>query len=153
MKGAAKVRRPSRFAKVSRASALLLTGGLGVAAVPAPAKAQDGDREQVRNCITLTDVDRTRVVDDDTILFYLKNGTVYQNDLPNRCPTLEQEERFMYRVALNQLCNVDVITVLSDLGFGFMPMASCGLGKFAPISEEAAAELIRSADTQPERRR
>jgi hypothetical protein len=80
-------------------------------------------------------------VDEDTILFYARNGDVYRNDLPHACPSLEFEDRFMYRTALTQLCDVDVITVLDDVGFGFMPGASCGLGKFQPIGEEEADDL------------
>jgi hypothetical protein len=48
----------------------------------------------------------------------------------------------MYRVALSQLCNIDVITVLSDVGFGFIPSASCGLGEFQPIDAQLAEELM-----------
>jgi hypothetical protein len=113
---------------------------------------EDLDRT-VRNCINIMQVDHTKVIDDDTILFYMKNDVVYQNDLPNRCPALEQEETFMYRVSVSQLCDVDVITVLSDMGFGFRPMASCGLGKFAPIDAEAAEELEAAADEPRGRRR
>ncbi|HEY8520659.1 MAG TPA: hypothetical protein VIN61_11310 [Gammaproteobacteria bacterium] len=111
--------------------------------------AQEGDDRQtgeVRNCIDLRSIDHTRVVDDDTLLFYMRGGVIYRNDLPNRCPQLATEERFMYRVALDQLCDIDVITVLSDLGFGFVPLASCGLGKFQPISEDAAERLLSRSD-------
>jgi hypothetical protein len=71
----------------------------------------------------------------------MRGGDVYRNDLPNRCPNLEFEQRFMYRVTANRLCDLDVITVIDDVGFGFMPGASCGLGKFEPISAEEAESL------------
>jgi hypothetical protein len=111
------------------------------------AAAQDGsDPQETRNCVDLLRIDHTEVVDNDTLLFYMRNGRVYRNELRHSCPTLGFEERFMYRTALTQLCDVDVITVLQDVGFGFMPTASCGLGKFEPIDEEAAEELITNAE-------
>jgi hypothetical protein len=72
----------------------------------------------------------------------MRGGDIYRNELPNRCPTLDFEERFMYRVTLNRLCDLDVVTVLDDFGFGFVPGPTCGLGKFSPISEEEAKALI-----------
>jgi hypothetical protein len=92
-------------------------------------------------CISLSRVERTSVVDEDTILFYLSGGEVYRNDLPHRCPTLKSEDTFMYRVTTSQLCSVDVITVLEHMGSRFMPGASCGLGGFMPISAEDAQAL------------
>jgi hypothetical protein len=123
--------------------------GLGMLAgqVGAQNDSENVDRE-VKNCINLNQIDRTDVVDDDTILFYMRGKDIYENDLPNKCPELRSEDRFMYRTSTSQLCNVDTITVLNDLGFGFMPGATCGLGKFAPISEEAAEELLKTAETR-----
>jgi hypothetical protein len=47
----------------------------------------------------------------------------------------------MCRTSLSQLCDVDIIIVLIDIGFGFSPGVSCGLGTFFPISEETARQL------------
>jgi hypothetical protein len=47
----------------------------------------------------------------------------------------------MYRVSLNQLCDVDTITVLEDFGFGLQQGATCKLGRFAPISKTEAKDL------------
>jgi len=41
----------------------------------------------------------------------------------------------MYRTSLNQLCSLDIITVLDNIGGGFEQAGSCGLGKFKPISK------------------
>ena len=93
------------------------------------------------HCISLSRIDRTDVVDDSNILFYMKGGDIYLNRLPHRCPGLRWEKAFMYRTSLSQLCNVDIITVLDNMGFGFSPGVSCGLGPFHPISEETAKAL------------
>jgi hypothetical protein len=118
-----------------------LTLALAVVVASGPAAPQRRDDGEERTCINLRQVERTRVANEDTILFYMRGGGVYRNDLSTSCPDIEREERFMYRTTLGQLCNTDVITVLDDVGFGFMQGASCGLGKFRPISEEEADAL------------
>ncbi len=87
-------------------------------------------------CVSLARIDRTEVIDDQNILFHMRGGDIYRNHLPHRCPSLGFHESFMYRTSLNQLCNVDIITVLTDIGFGFSPGASCGLGLFYPVTED-----------------
>ncbi len=93
------------------------------------------------HCVSLARIDRTDVVDDRNILFYMKGGTIYVNRLPHRCPGLRWEKAFMYRTSQSQLCDLDIITVLDNMGFGFRPGVSCGLGMFFPISAETAREL------------
>jgi hypothetical protein len=100
---------------------------------------------QLERCVRLQQIDHTDVVDDNTILFYMRDGTILRNNLPQRCPDLKGQDRFMYRVSLPSLCDVDVITVLNDIGPGFMPGASCGLGKFQSISKETADEIKQVA--------
>jgi len=95
-----------------------------------------------QKCISLTRIDHTRVVDERTILFYMLGDDIYLNRLPHRCIGLRKGKTFMYKTSLNQLCNVDIITVLDDIGFGFSRGASCGLGSFQPIGEEAAKMLL-----------
>lgn len=112
--------------------------------------AQDAPPEELVNCVNLSRVDDTRIVDEQTILFYTRSGDIYRNVLPHRCPGLDRNATFMYRVTTSQLCAVDVITLLEDLGSRFMPTVSCGLGKFQPISEETAEEIIRVAEADDE---
>ena len=128
--------------------------GLAVAMLVAGARiaeAQESRSDEVRNCVDVRGIDRTEVVDEDTLLFFMRNGDVYRNDFPNQCAALRFEETFMYRTAVSQLCDVDVITVLDDAGFGFLPLGSCALGKFQPIDEDAAEELL-STHSRSERR-
>lgn len=51
-----------------------------------------------------------------------------------------------YRVMLNQLCNVDTVTVLEDRGFACAPGAACLLEKFESIRAEEAAALLATVD-------
>src|SRR5690606_6215645 len=121
---------------------------IATAAGSLSAWAQESD--EMVNCVSLSRVDRTEVIDDNTILFYMRGNEIYRNVLPHRCPGLHREQQFMYRVTTSQLCSVDVITVLDNIGGRFMPGASCGLGKFQPISEEAAEEIKAIAERDEE---
>jgi hypothetical protein len=82
------------------------------------------------NCVSLRNIDYTRVRSDRVIDFYMKSGRVYRNDLGGRCPQLGFEERFSYSTSLDRLCSSDLITILTPAGRG----ASCGLGEFQPVA-------------------
>ena len=92
-------------------------------------------------CVPLRSIRNTDIVDDRNILFYMRDGRIYLNRLTHRCPGLRVADSFMYRTSLSQLCNVDIITVLNNLGFGFLPGASCGLGMFRPITADMVVAL------------
>ena len=83
-------------------------------------------------CVQISQIRSTRVIDDQTIDFQMRNGTVLRNTLPNRCPGLGFERAFSYRTSIAQLCNVDIITVVVQ-GGGPQIGASCGLGQFVPV--------------------
>lgn len=85
------------------------------------------------DCLPLNAIRETRVRDDRTIDFYAIGGKVYRNTLPNSCPELGFNEGFSYSTSISRLCSVDIITVLRNLG-GLQRGASCGLGKFQPVT-------------------
>ena len=84
------------------------------------------------SCVQIRNIRETRVRDDSTIDFYMLGNKVYRNRLPHSCPSLGFEEKFLYKTSLSQICNVDIITVLTDPGIS--RGASCGLGQFQPIT-------------------
>lgn len=87
------------------------------------------------NCITLSQIRSSNVIDDRTIDFKMAGGKVYRNTLPYSCPGLGFEQRFSHRTSLNQLCNVDTIRVLQSFGNGLHEGTGCGLGKFQPMQK------------------
>ena len=89
------------------------------------------------DCINIRSIRSSRVRDDRTIDFEVSNRKIYRNTLPNSCPNLGFEKRFSYRTSISQLCSVDIITVLWNVGPGLQPGASCGLGKFQPMEKPA----------------
>jgi hypothetical protein len=110
--------------------------GAGAGATPNP---------ESKTCVDVSRVDYTHVVDDQNILFYMYGGNVYLNHLSHPAPGLDRNRPFMHRTSVNRLCANDIITVLEDWGFSFVPGASTTLGKFEPIGEEEAAAMRRHA--------
>jgi len=114
----------------------LMAAALGISADARPLRPEQ--EAKIRpvgdavDCIPLHSIRNTRVRDDRTIDFYMDGRKVYRNTLPNSCPQLGFEEKFSYKTSLSQLCSVDIITVLHSAPL--MSGASCGLGKFQPIS-------------------
>ena len=106
---------------------------LAKASEPAPAAVPTGAPV---NCIRTSSIRSTNVVDDQTIDFVMNGRQTFRNTLPNKCPQLGFERSFGYSTSVNQLCSVDIITVLVQ-GGGINRGASCGLGKFVPIATPA----------------
>ncbi len=96
---------------------------------PVPVAAPSGKAER---CVPLNLIRETRVRSDSVIDFYMRDGQILRNTLPNSCPSLGFEQRFAYGTSLNQLCSVDIITVLQTPGV--TRGASCGLGEFQPVT-------------------
>jgi len=92
-------------------------------------------------CISLRRIDHTKIIDNQNIVFYMKGGDIYRNHMDNRCPGLRSQDTYMYRTTLNQLCSSDIITKLDQIGFGFSPGVSCGLGMFYPVTQDDVDKL------------
>ncbi|MEP3225652.1 MAG: hypothetical protein ABJO01_06735 [Parasphingorhabdus sp.] len=88
-----------------------------------------------KTCIRRNFIRSTNVIDDRTIDFKMRNGDIFRNALPNRCPGLGFEEAFSYRTSTNRLCNVDIIRVLDNTAGRIDTRAACGLGKFQEITK------------------
>jgi hypothetical protein len=102
---------------------------------------EDSD-DSTRNCINVSRIRSTKVVDDRNILFYARGSTIYHNILPRRCPGLKREGRFSYRTTTGSLCQLDSIRVLYNSGIGLNEGASCTLGLFHEVTKEDAEGII-----------
>jgi len=120
----------------------LLVTGLARAETPAP-------KPKTETCVQIIQIDHTKILDDQNILFYMKDRKIYKNHLPNRCAGLKAADTFRYRTSQSQLCNVDIITVLNRTGGDFMPGPSCGLGVFEPYTPPPKEEKQAAQPTQP----
>jgi|SwirhisoilCB3_FD_contig_51_4282908_length_1432_multi_11_in_0_out_0_2 hypothetical protein len=109
--------------KIGLTIACLFAGGVFAAAVPASA-------DVVPACIQPHLIDHTQVVDSKTILFHMRGGKIWQNNLPVSCSGLKLHG-FVVRGQDNQICGGQGISLV-ETG------SVCMLGKFT--SYEAPAQ-------------
>ena len=133
------------------ALAARLTGAFCLSA-SAVAVAQ-GPGAEPEKCLSLNRIQKTEVIDDRNIIFYMRGGQIFRNQLSHRCSGLRKDNTIMYRPSLNRLCNLDFITVLRDFSFGFTQGPSCGLGQFYPIDEFGVAKLKEQAEIKKKLRK
>ena len=80
-----------------------------------------------RSCVPLRNLKHQKIIDDKTIFFESQGGRAYMNKMDRKCPRLAYEQRFAFKTSINQLCSLDIITVIDSFGRDW---AGCGLGKF-----------------------
>jgi hypothetical protein len=132
----------------SRVKPALLAGALAVVAAGGTTKSSSQDAAAVQTCLYMGEVRRTTILDDNNILFYMRNGTVYQNRLRNTCFMLHSTNLFTYGSSvMRRLCAGDIISVLSDSSFGGapFPMATCNIGNYVPIDKDVADDLVATS--------
>lgn len=92
-------------------------------------------------CLSLTNIRQITILDNQHIVFDTNDDGHYLNALPYPCSSLRRSRAIMYRTSLSRLCDLDIITVLDDVGPGFRPMGSCGLGVYEPVDHDELREL------------
>lgn len=119
--------------------------GIGLTALASSSGlAQRGADDEVidttpQACVIVRRINDTVVVDDKTVLFYMRGGDIYENFLKRSCPGLGRAKSFSYGVTAGRLCGSDMITVFDP--FSPQPGQTCGLGEFRPVTPERAAFL------------
>lgn len=119
----------------------VLAGGWLACSLATAAHADEMDKTEGDRCVAHTRVSRTEIIDSQTILFHMVGRDTYLNRLPRRCPGLRRNEALMFDIRGSRICDVDLVTVLQTWGVGFMPGASCRLGRFVPITEDNVKAL------------
>lgn len=123
---------------------LLSLAACSTLSLSATAIADQGTQTAPKRCINTRLIQNTHVLDDQNILFYMRDGKIYHNHLSSACPGLRHNP-FMYSIPMTQLCNIDIITVLEYRIFGFERGPSCGLGDFTPVTKETAQQMRKAA--------
>ena len=83
-------------------------------------------------CLSLSQVRKSDPIDDYAIMFELRNGDVYLNELPSVCIGLARNKRFSFKSTQNRICSGDTIIVANPAG---MDISACGLGTFEALAE------------------
>ncbi len=117
-------------------------------AAAADAKADDFDRTP-KDCVTPSNIRQTAVIDDSTILFYMRGGNkpTYRTALPHDVPQPRSRRPLLLQDDDESLCDIDLITVLEQFGAGLRDGFTCRLGPFYPIPYEEAELLRKEHDT------
>jgi hypothetical protein len=122
---------------------------IGISACAATGSLQEShDGHEGVHCLSLSRIQNSEVLDNQHIVFRVNGGKSFLSTLPHKCPGLSRHDPYMYRTSLNQLCDLDIITVLRDSGIGLMPEASCGLGRFYAIDEQGIEDLKARINAQ-----
>jgi hypothetical protein len=112
--------------KIAVLATTLCLSGLLLAGAPARADSTTAKSNDV--CLDAGHVDHTAVVDDQTILFYMRGGKIWKNTLRQKCPSLKFEQGFSEDILSDEICsNRQMIRVLQT-------GASCSLGAFTPYT-------------------
>ena len=82
-------------------------------------------------CIPHSQIQQTYYVGGRTILYRMRNGTVYRNEPPGGCPGLNSKLALETRNPTGLLCSGE-IAIVRDYPQGFSP-GSCALGEFVPF--------------------
>lgn len=96
-------------------SALLWAASPAAARAADPEPAPQKPRSLTESCIPLSLVLRTEILDDQTVLFHMRNGRIKKATLAFRCPSLKFYGSFSYEVYSNRLC-ARVDTIVSRAG-------------------------------------
>jgi hypothetical protein len=115
------------------ATIFAMTHGSNVRADDAPSVAQ--------RCIYVDRLDQTRIVDERSILFFMRDHTVFQNVFPKPCAGLRKTDRIAYDVVSGRLCADELVTQLIDVG-GYARGALCTIGMFVPIGDDEVQRLL-----------
>lgn len=116
---------------------------LAIPCLAGTVRAEDANLSAAKpeSCISLVRIKSSEILDRSHMVFTMSNGPMYLNTLPYPCPGLRRDTPYLHRTSLSEICDLDIITVLNEGGGGYMPGASCGLGKFIPTSKEEVAAL------------
>ena len=108
--------------------AVLIASALALASLATGAMAQNSGSKCLRTIL----IDRTKAPNDRTILFYMKNGAVYQSTLPTTCPQVSIYGFSYVATPPDEICgNLQSIRVIRN-------GAVCLLGPFVQITPKAA---------------
>ena len=129
------------------------------AALTAPGAGQQGEDADTaatptgpRSCLPQPNIDRTKVLNGRNIVFVTRDRTIYNNELPKQCPSLNRRSLVNYGIQNGRICAGDRFQVLWENGPGnYQPTAMCALGNFVPITATELDDLMAMTEENRER--
>lgn len=86
-----------------------------------------------QNCVNRSQIRQTVVRSDRVIDFEMNGGKVFRNTLDQNCPGLGLDRAITYETSIDQLCSVQIVYTLQNIGGRLQRGAGCSLGKFVPV--------------------
>jgi hypothetical protein len=81
-------------------------------------------------CFDVSDIDRSVILSDQEIVFYLKGGKAWKNTLQGTCPGLHSQQGFRWRISTTTVCaNQQILYAMHS-------QKPCFLGNFTPYTEQ-----------------
>jgi hypothetical protein len=117
------------------------------------ARAQDDEPLVAQQCVSHSMIRRTKIVDDTNILFYMRNGVVYNNVLPRQCPSLNPHTLVEYSYRGGQLCADSTVQIYWDMNMRQVPTFVCRIGMFVPLADSEVEALLDRAEGERRRGR
>jgi hypothetical protein len=98
-------------------------------------------------------IKRTKILNDRNIVFVARDGTIYNNQLPRRCPSLKRNTLVNYPVEHGRMCAGDNFQLMWEASpRNYVPAFVCQLGLFVPITESELEDLTAITEENRERR-
>jgi hypothetical protein len=92
-----------------------------------------------RSCLQISQIDSTEGISDRAIIFRMRGGDLYRNELNANCPGARRDMAFSYSTTIGQICRGEILTFFDPpvrAQYG-----SCALGDFVPIPKDARAMM------------
>jgi hypothetical protein len=95
----------------------------------APARVEAADANPPNVCLNVTQIQRTEVPDDQTIIFHMRDGKVWRNRLKRVCPMLKTSP-------YTQKLNGDLVCSNAQFIHVIQTGNDCVLGEFTPVEPQ-----------------
>ncbi|MCC3860479.1 hypothetical protein [Pseudemcibacter aquimaris] len=119
-----------------------LTFGIGASVFAQEEKSERYNKEmakysqtgEFKNCVRANSIRRTKILDDQHIIFEMTGKNILLNTLDRKCHSLGYLQQISYSVRNNRLCNVDFFNVMDNM----RARTTCGFGKFEVLEKKEA---------------
>jgi len=98
---------------------------------------------EMKKCLIPHRIRRTKVVDDDHIIFEITSREQYLNTLPRTCRSLDFHQSIIYTVRGGSLCSTDTFRVLDQPSFSG---TVCQFGKFEKLVRKDLKKTVEEVD-------
>jgi len=101
------------------------------------------DYTVMERCLTLRSIRRTRILDDQHIVFEMPSDKLYLVRFKHRCMQLRRDSTLLFDARGSRVCQLDTIRASNSFGVGNVG-PPCSIPGFVPVTSEQVALLKES---------